>query len=154
VSILDKSLLPDEKIIYRTRKHLIIFFTPVVWIFVTLFFMNSSIEMVRKITWIPVGITLFYFLNQWLIYISSEFAITNKRILMREGFFFRHTNETRLVTIANVSVNQSLLGRALNYGAVVLHAFGGDYDPFTNINRPNDFQMQLQMQLDKTISQR
>ncbi len=75
--------------------------------------------------------------------------MTNKRILMREGFFFKHTNEMRLSTIANIAVNQSLLGQMLNYGTVIVHAFGGDPDPFMQMAFPNDFHKHVQQELDK-----
>ena len=34
---------------------------------------------------------------------------------MMPRIFFRHTNDTRLAALANVTVNQSLLGQVLNY---------------------------------------
>jgi uncharacterized membrane protein YdbT with pleckstrin-like domain len=69
-------------------------------------------------------------------------------MLMREGFFFRHANEMRLSTVSNVSVNQSLLGRILNYGTVVIQPFGGNQDVFSEIALPQELQRQTQITLD------
>jgi uncharacterized membrane protein YdbT with pleckstrin-like domain len=149
MSLFDKNLLPDEKIVYRTKKHYIIFFAPVIWSIATLCFLAYDDPLVKKLAFVPGLMALVTGINQYLIYTFSEFAITNKRIMMREGFFFRHTNETRIATIANVSVTQSLLGQFLDYGSLVVYIFGGDNDPFTDIASPNELQKQIQMQLDK-----
>lgn len=148
---LDKNLLTDEKILFQTKKHWIIFFVPALLIIVSIFFFTNENPLVQKFSAIPLLGAVITAINQFLLYITSEFAVTTRRIIMREGFFFKHTNETRLATIANVSVNQSLLGQILNYGTVIIHAFGGDRDPFMAISNPNEFQKQLQMQLDKIV---
>lgn len=148
---LDKTLLPDEQILFSTKKHWIIFIIPVFLTIVTFLFYRNEMELVRKLVLLPTIAAAIAWVNQILLYVTSEFAVTTRRIIMKEGFFFKHTNEMRLSTIANVSVNQSLLGQILNYGTVVIHAFGGDRDPFMQIAYPNEFQKQLQGQLDKIV---
>lgn len=149
MSFLEKNLLPDEEIIYRTRKHWIIFLTPFLLSIAAIFCLLNNNSFVVNMSIFPAAAAVILWLTQWLIYITSEFAITNKRIRMREGFFYRHTNETRLATIADVTITQSLAGQLLNYGTVFINAFGGAEDPFTQIKAPNEFQKQLQVQLDK-----
>jgi uncharacterized membrane protein YdbT with pleckstrin-like domain len=148
MSYIDNNLLTDEKILFRTKKSLIVFLTPVCWTIATVFFITNSNPLVAKVAFAPALAAVFYWLNQLINYVCSDFAITNKRILMREGFFYRHTNDTRLTTIANVTVNQSLLGQALNYGTVFINSFGGGSDPFTEIDNPVAFQKALQQQID------
>ena len=149
MSFLDQNLLPGEEIIYRTKKHYIIFFTPALLIIVACVFLFNSNHYVVKLAIFPAAAAVIAFLNQLLLYVTSEFAVTNKRVRMREGFFVRHTKETRLATIADVQVDQNVLGQLLNYGSVSLQAFGGSEDPFTLLDKPNEFQKQLQLQLDK-----
>ncbi len=146
-SLLNKSLLPDEKILFHTRKHWIIFAPPILLTlvaFIFLFYKNNLINIAFLIG-IAAAVS---WINQILLYITSEFAVTTKRIIMREGFFFKHTNEARLAAIANASVYQSLLGQILNYGTIEIQPFGGRADPFVLIAHPNAFQKHLQMQLD------
>lgn len=149
MSILDKNLLPDEQITFRTKKSMIIFLIPVILTLFTLFFLVNSNPYVFKISFLPAIAAAISWLTQSLLYNTSEFAVTTKRIIMREGFFIRHTNDTRLSTIANISVDQGLLGQMLDYGTVILHAFGGDADPFMQIAAPNEFRKQMQIQLDR-----
>jgi uncharacterized membrane protein YdbT with pleckstrin-like domain len=141
---ISKNLLPDEKIIYRTKKHWIIFLTPLVLTLMTLFFYLNSNDYIVRISYILALVTLLHWLNQFLLYYASEFAITDKRVMMREGFFYRHTNETRLSSIANVGINQSLLAQLLSYGTVFINTFGGETDAFTELDEPIVFQKKLQ----------
>jgi uncharacterized membrane protein YdbT with pleckstrin-like domain len=141
---IDKNLLPDEKILYRTKKHWIIFLMPFFLTLVTLFFLLNENPYLVKTAYLLAIVTILYWLNQFLLYVVSDFAITNKRVMMREGFFYRHTNETRLSTVANVGVNQSLLAQLLNYGTVFINTFGGETDSFTELDGPVEFQKRLQ----------
>lgn len=147
MTLLDSNLLKDEKILYRTKKHLIIFFAPIFWTLATIICYFHSNIMIHRLAPLPAVLALLSWVNQLLTYYFSEFAITNIRVMMREGFFFRHTNETRLTTLANVSVSQSLLGQALNYGTVFINSFGGETDPFRDLESPRTFQKALQDQL-------
>jgi uncharacterized membrane protein YdbT with pleckstrin-like domain len=149
MSYIDKNLLPDEQIIYRTKKSLIIFINPLLWTIGAIIFLLNENPFIIKAAAIFGLIAIGSWLNTLLTYVTSEFAVTNKRIMMKEGFFFRHSNETRLTTVAKVSVNQSLLAQVLNYGTVFINAFGGDTDAFTAIDSPVEFQKQTQEQLDK-----
>ncbi len=139
-----KNLLPDEKILYRTKKHWIIFLIPLFLTLMTVFFFLNINPFVVKISYILAIITILHWFNQFLLYYASEFAITDKRVMMREGFFYRHTNETRLSAISNVGATQSLLAQALSYGTVFINTFGGETDKFTELDQPILFQKKLQ----------
>ena len=149
MSYIDKNLLPGETITFRTKKHLIVFFFPLFWtVVIGLFYLQPN-PIIHKLAFIPAIMAIFYWINQYLVYRFSEFAVTNIRILMREGFVYRHTNDTRLASIANVTVNQSLLGQALDYGTLFINSFGGESDPFREIQSPALFQKHLQAELFK-----
>ncbi len=148
---MDKNLLPDEQIIYRTKKHWIIFFNPVIWAIATVFLLFNSNPLIVKMAIAPAFLTLITGINQWLDYITSKFVVTNKRVMMKEGFFTRHANELRLATVSNMTVNQSLLGQMLDYGIVVINPFGGGSDIFRDIAHPFEFQKQAQAQLDRLV---
>jgi len=88
-------------------------------------------------------------IGKWLEYITSDFVVTTKRIMMTEGFFTRHSTELRLATVSNMNVDQSLLGQFFNYGTVVISPFGSREDVFTEIAYPFEFQKQAQIELNK-----
>lgn len=151
-SYIEKNLLPDEQIVYRTKKHYIIFLIPMLWTIATVICLINFNPFVVKLAIAPALAALVTWGNTLLIYATSDFAITNKRVMMREGFFFRHTNETRLATISNVTANQSLLAQLLSYGTIIISPFGGENDVFTEIANPFEFQKHAQIQLDKISS--
>src|SRR5688572_13669165 len=102
------SLLPDEQILFNTKKHYIIFLAPVLLTLMTLFFLINSNPYIVKMSILPAFAAAFSWANELLNYFFSDFNVTNKRVTLREGFFFKHTNEARLSTIVNITVNQSL----------------------------------------------
>lgn len=149
MSYVQKSLLPDEKVLFQTGKHPIIFFVPFLWAIMTVAFLLTPNHWVHKAAFIPALVALVTGFNQWLIYVTAEFALTNKRIVMREGFFLRHMNEMRLSTLSNMTINQGILGQLLGYGTVVASPFGGVSDVFSEISHPFEFQKAVQLQLDQ-----
>lgn len=149
---MDKNLLPDEQIQFRTKKHLIIFLIPVVFAILSVvasYYMQFNSVLVRFI-WAPWLVTIILWGHKGLEYMTSEFVITNKRVMMREGFFNRHATELRLNTISQVNVDQNLLGQILNYGNIVINSFGA-FDSFSFIAEPFNFQKNINIQLDKKM---
>ena len=153
MSYIDSNLLPDEQIIFRTKKHLIIFIYPVL---VTIFMMYAYVHYIEanpillKLMWLPWLVVCLFWAYTALEYKFSEFAVTNKRVLMREGFFTRHINEMRLATVSQVNIEQGLIGQLLNYGTIIINAFGA-FDAFTVIANPSALQKAVNEQLDKIV---
>ena len=149
MSYIDRNLLPDERILFRVKKHWIIFFVPVVMTIFSCYASNylHQNDILVKVEYAPWAITLIFWAYYGLEYLSSEYAVTNKRVMMREGFFVRHGNEMRLSAISQVNVDQSLLGQLLNYGAVSINAFGA-FDSYTLISSPFRFQQIVNQQID------
>jgi len=55
---------------------------------------------------------------------TSEFAVTNKRVLIKTGLVRRHSLETLLSKIESIGVAQSILGRILGFGTIVISGNG------------------------------
>lgn len=149
MSYLDRNLLPDEKILFRTKKHVIIFLVPIIWTIFSIYaysYMRTN-PLLVKLDWGPWVVIFIFLGHAFLEYTFSEFAVTTKRIMMREGFFYRHSNEMRLTTVSQVNIDQSLLGQLLNYGIVSINAFGA-FDAYPMIARPFVFQKHVNEQLD------
>lgn len=149
MSYIDKNLLPDERILFRTKKSLIVFSNPIILTILSILATNymHSNTILYKLEWAPWLVTLIYWAYVWIEYVYSDFAVTNKRVMMREGFFNRHTNELRLTTISQVNVDQSIIGQILNYGEVSLNAFGA-FDTYSLIAKPFEFQKSINQQMD------
>jgi len=95
-------------------------------------------------TFISVRGLLSLFLLPLVDYLTSEFAITNKRIIVKQGFVSRRTMELNLNKVESVSVDQSILGRILNYGSITVLGTGGTREQFANLAAPLEFRKRFQ----------
>ena len=77
-------------------------------------------------------------------YLTSEFGVTNKRVLIKTGFIKRTSLETLLTKIEGILVDQSIGGRIFNYGTIVIKGTGGTGSPFKSIGAPMEFRKQIQ----------
>ena len=85
------------------------------------------------------GIGLICWIIAFLRYITTELAITNKKIIAKFGFIKRDTIEMLLPKIESIQVNQSILGRILNYGSIVVSGAGTPQAPVLGIASPIEF---------------
>jgi uncharacterized membrane protein YdbT with pleckstrin-like domain len=65
------------------------------------------------------------FLYAWYIRWITEIAVTNRRVIYKQGFFTRRTVEINMDKVASVDVDQNLMGRLLDYGTVNVVGTGG-----------------------------
>jgi uncharacterized membrane protein YdbT with pleckstrin-like domain len=75
----------------------------------------------------------------WFRRWTTEIAVTDRRIIYKRGFIRRHTIEMHLDKVESVDVDQSILGRILNYGDILIRGVGVGIEPLKNIESPIDF---------------
>jgi len=78
---------------------------------------------------------------------ATEVAVSNKRVLIKTGFFSRHCIEVLLPKVESIGVDESLLGRMLGYGSVIVRGTGGTFETFDKIAQPNELRRQVQQQI-------
>ena len=156
MSYIHKSLLDGEEIVYLTRRHKIIFTYPVIWLLLSAilfgvkwgFAFKPEINMALLIfSGIFLAAALIHALVIWIFYLSAEFGITNQRVIVKEGFLKRKTIEVFLKSVESVQVDQSIWGRILNFGTIIVSGTGGVSDPLNMIRKPLDFKKQVQQRL-------
>ncbi len=70
---------------------------------------------------------------------STQFAVTNQRIVVKRGLLAVHTIEMNIDKVESVDVDQSLLGRMLDFGTVTVHGTGARWDPIGLLADPLRF---------------
>jgi len=70
---------------------------------------------------------------------TSEFAVTNRRVIIKVGLVWRKTVEMNLEKVESIGVEQTVLGRILGYGTIVVVGTGGTNEPFPRIADPMGF---------------
>ena len=102
---------------------------------------------------LPVyGLGLIFWIYAFLTYKTTELVVTNKKIIAKFGCIRRSTIELLLPKIESIQVNQTILGRALNYGDIVASGAGNPQAPVPGINNPIEFRkkfMEIQERAEK-----
>ncbi len=116
----DKSLTPGERIILQARLSWAAFVNPVVFMALVVF-AGFGLHLGEPICLIPfllLGIA--YFVLDAVAISTTEFAVTDKRIIAKTGLLRRGSLELTLEKVESIVVNQSLTGRIFIYGTIVV----------------------------------
>lgn len=150
MSSLDDQLLAGERIVYRSRSHWILFGAPILVALVGIA-LGVTLQLTAHDYWYVgaalVGLALILALPPTVRYLSSDFAVTDKRVLARRGLVRRDSLETLLSKIEGIDVEQNLWGRILGYGTVTITGTGGTHESMPCIPRPLEFRRQVQGQI-------
>ena len=144
---LESSLLPDETIVYEARLHWTIF-----WKSWALIMLGGVFLLILPIGgMIVVAIGMMAVVPPTIDYTTSEFGVTNKRVIIKIGLVRRRTLELLLRHVEAILVDQSVAGRILNYGSITLTGTGGVRETFDNIFNPLEFRRRIQDQAAKEL---
>ena len=81
---------------------------------------------------------------------ATEMTVTNRRIVVKVGIAARRTVEMLLSRVESIGVEESVTGRLLGYGTVIVRGTGGTPEAFDRIAHPLEFRTQVQEQIEKT----
>jgi uncharacterized membrane protein YdbT with pleckstrin-like domain len=150
MSYLDDHLLAGERIVYRARLHWTIFLASIIVVLlgVALAILLQVVEPAYSYAGIGLaGIGLLLAIGPAIRYVTSEFAVTDKRVLGKVGFVERESDETLLSKVEAIAVDQGILGRLLGFGTVTITGTGGTQGVFSGIADPLQFRRQIQSQI-------
>ena len=147
---LDDQLLAGERIVYRTRPHWILFGGPLFLAIVGIA-LGVTLELAAGDYWYAgaalIAVALLLAVPPTIRYLSSDFAVTDKRVLARMGILNRQSLETLLSKIEGIGVEQDLWGRLLGFGTIMITGTGGTRESITGIPRPLEFRRHVQSQI-------
>jgi uncharacterized membrane protein YdbT with pleckstrin-like domain len=83
---------------------------------------------------------------------TTEFAVTNRRVIAKRGLLQRRTLEILLAKVESVSVRQTILGRLLNFGTVVVTGTGGTKERFTAIVEPMNIRKKINEMVERNLA--
>jgi uncharacterized membrane protein YdbT with pleckstrin-like domain len=149
LSYIDRHLLTGEVVRFRTRLHWKIFVVPVLVTIAMVALGLWAISAERQVLAIPPAVIALLLLGAaWLRRHSSEFAVTNKRVIIKLGVTTTRSMELLLPKIEGITVTQSLWGRMFGFGEIVVTGSGGTQEPFDGIQSPLDFRQAVQAATD------
>ena len=76
-------------------------------------------------------------IQQWFQWWVTEIAVTNRRVVYKNGLIRRETNEMNMDKVESVQIDQSIFGRMLDYGNVTILGTGeGSFKTLRTIASP------------------
>jgi membrane protein YdbS with pleckstrin-like domain len=168
----DRDLIPDETLVYKTNLHWIVLVVP--FALAAILGLAGLLLLARpKFLTDPFGDladirqSLFggppgYLVVLGAVFIivavvvaigglwhrsSTELSVTNRRVMVKTGIVLRHTMEILLSKVESIEVDQTIMGRMLGFGSVVVRGTGGTPEPIQLIDNPQEFRKQVQEQI-------
>ncbi len=154
MSYVEQSLGEGEVVRHVAHKHWVIFVVPVFQLLVGLVLVGIGYKiddlwvwfgwLMRVLGFVIVVFGALHLLGAWLTRISTELAVTNRKVIGKWGLISRRTIEQRLEKIDSIEVEQTILGRILGYGTVEVRGSGVSMTPLRMIAGPLTFRRRVE----------
>lgn len=141
MSYIKRTLQSDEEIELEVKLHWINYVFPIFLLIlaVMMWFYYITPGSYNKSDWFwlvifSAGWGGYEFLKRWTI----EMAVTNKRVVIRRGIIGIDSDELKNLKVEGIEVEQSVMGRILNYGDVCFGGVGVGRLVFKGVDNPWD----------------
>lgn len=148
-SYIDEILQPGERRVYSGRLHWILGAGGyLLWLVALIAFVfslqqraqNPTLEVLSlAIAAVAFVIGAAVVIRAWFHRWTTEIEVTDRRIVLKRGFINRNTIEMHMDKVESVDVDQSILGRILNYGDVTIRGVGVGLEPIKTVAAPLEF---------------
>ena len=113
---IEQNLVADERIIFKGEIHWMRYARPILIIFLGVLALYWNMwAVIAGVILMLIGIFQIAY-----IYFGLSYAVTTKRIILKKGILNVEALEIILTKVEGVHIEQSFLGRLLNYGTVVV----------------------------------
>jgi uncharacterized membrane protein YdbT with pleckstrin-like domain len=144
----ERVLQPGETIVYLTSLHWLVYARAVVLLVLSFACLIASgggddhqivALVLRSAAGVFAVLAVVAALRALVRRTTTELAVTDRRVIYKTGVLRRHTMEMNRSKVETVGVDQSILGRMLGYGTVVVRGTGGSFEPIPFIGEPLTF---------------
>jgi hypothetical protein len=149
VSYIDENLVSGERVIFRTRLHWIIIWNSAfalgftALIAVPIFFGTFNLRFEPAWWCIVIPAILGGAGMGALHLISSEFGVTNRRVLVKTGFIIIRTLELNIGKLESVQVRATLFGALFGYKHIMVIGSGGTRQQFRFVRDADTFRQHV-----------
>ena len=141
MAYIDRILQPGETVLHTGRMHWVVYAPGMLILFVALVVALAASASPAILPIVAAVIALVGAaqlaaagFEKW----TTEVVVTNKRVVHKRGFIRRDTAEMNMDKVESVIVNQSLMGRLLGYGTIVVRGTGSGIEGLHHIADPLD----------------
>lgn len=166
---LSRMLLADERIIHATELHWVLYtrgalfittgallgyFGPYVantalahWFgwqpMAEIAFGDFKIVPMKLLSLLVIALGAIELLAAFIKQISTELVITNRRVIAKYGFISCTSFELLISKVEGANIDQTVLGRLLGFGTILVKGTGGGISPIDHISAPFRFHSAL-----------
>jgi uncharacterized membrane protein YdbT with pleckstrin-like domain len=157
MSYLDSALMNGEEVVHKGRVHWFIFVPGLTFLAFGIFLFSSAVGAESPddgagpaiFGFFLIFLSIFVLIKAFLVRISTELAVTTKRVIAKTGFIKRKTVELNHGKVESFNVDQSVVGRLFGFGTVVICGTGGGKTPIPAIENPMQFRREAMETIDK-----
>lgn len=149
MSFIEESLLPKEVVIYKATLSPLALILPAMLATVScalLFALSDSTALICLFSILGL-LASANVLKTIVDYATTEFGVTNMRVIAKKGGIGRNSVELRLSQIESVKVEQGIMGRLFNFGTIIVTGSGGTSSKFPIISKPMELRKQVNTQI-------
>lgn len=147
----EQVLQPGETVVYATSLHWLVYLRAILLLVLAVISLmvagsmsDEIARLVLKIVAAAFGLlALLYALSALIRRSTTELAVTDRRVIFKTGILQRHSMEMNRSKVETVGVDQSILGRILGYGTIVVRGTGGSFEPVPFIGDPLTFRSHI-----------
>ena len=121
---ISKNLLPGESIVYRAKRHWMLYSISALISLLAVWFLLFGAEACLFGLILILLLVIPFSILTYLDIKTSEFVVTNKRVIVKVGVIRRYSLELLLSKIEGLRIEQGILGRIFDYGTVVASGTG------------------------------
>jgi uncharacterized membrane protein YdbT with pleckstrin-like domain len=147
----EQVLQPGETVTYATSLHWLVYLRAILLLILAILCLIAAASVAEPIAGLVLKIIaallgllgLVSGLDAVIRRSTTELAVTDRRVIYKTGIFQRHSMEMNRSKVETVGVDQSILGRILGYGTVVVRGTGGSFEPIRFIGDPLSFRSHI-----------
>jgi len=149
MSYIDDNLMDDEAVVLKCRLHPIVLVPTAA----SVSLLGGCLIASQDFPLIMLGVAGFFIYaayrmtDRLVLFLTSEFAITTKRVLGKTGFIHRKSLDIVLAKVEAIRLTQSIPGRIFDYGDIEVTGTGGTEEVLSYIPDPLEFRKTIQEQL-------
>lgn len=134
-------LKPDEQVLAIGRMHWIVYLRGALLAAVGLILILAPAGPGLSTALAIVGAIILLFglcslAGAWIEQATTEIAVTTRRVIQKRGLIRRQTGEMNMEKVELVIVDQTILGRLLGYGSIVVRGTGSGIEGLHHIADP------------------
>ena len=150
MSYVQRVLQPGETVVHQSRLHPLIFLPALLLLVIAIALFVASMQFTGDVKiglQAAAAIFAVFAIASWaraaIRRATTELAITDRRVIYKAGLLARHTLEMNRSKVESIDVDQSILGRLLGYGTIIVRGTGGSLEPIRMISDPLTFRSHI-----------